>query len=285
MKSGLEYTKLLLGKVFMQKKFVFFDLGNTLVRIKKQLLEYCVQRISIEAGKNLTNAIQIEHAILQFKKAEMAEWNATPTENINYIKYEQQELQFWQNFYRSVLLRLGHSRPTTDLSNLLAEIPTNPNSFELFEDVVDTLELLRLQDITLGIISNAFPSAKQIVESLKLRRWFEYIILSYEHDVLPKPHPHIYNHAIEQANVKFRHVNSVFFIDDRLHFVEGATKPEVGMSAFLIDRDCTTPEYVPPERLVPQNEGTYKKIIDLRQIPAYINSTSYQHPLLSSSSA
>jgi HAD superfamily hydrolase (TIGR01549 family) len=264
----------------MQKQFVFFDLGNTLVRIKRPLLEACVKKIALEKGKELDSESEIEQAITQFKRAEMAEWNATPAEKINWVKQDYQELNFWRQFYGPVLSRIGHPRPTKNLMNWLATIPADPGSFEFFEDVEETLELLKQQGMILGIISNAFPSAKSVIEKLGLERWFTYIILSYEHDMLPKPHPQIYKHAIKQTKVKPEYTSSILFIDDRPHFVEGATRPGVGMSAFLIDRDCMIPEC--PGWV---DQGGYQKIVDLRQVPAYINSTIYQLPLFAGNTA
>jgi FMN phosphatase YigB (HAD superfamily) len=107
----------------------------------------------------------------------------------------------------------------------------NPESFEELPYVRDTIKKLREIGIPVGIISNAFPSARKILEKNGLKQEFdeEHVILSYEYNSI-KPERVIYQGAIDQAGVE---PYEILFIDDRKSFVEGAAKH--GMKAVIIN--------------------------------------------------
>ena len=247
----------------MPPKFIFFDLGNTLVKIKDEILENCATRIATEYNLK-PSRIDVKTIIEELKRAETNEWNETEAERISQVKTSQQELIFWIEFYTSVLKRLGIFAPTIELITFLAQIPMDWTSFDLFEDVPETLEVLKQQGFLMGIISNAFPSASHIVKYFGLAKWFDYIILSYEHDTMPKPHPQIYEIAIKQAKIRINNKYSLVYIDDRPSFAEGAFNANLGIYAILIDRELQA------------QDGLYEKITSLRQVPESLGNYACQ---------
>ena len=121
--------------------------------------------------------------------------------------------------------------PPQLLLDLLSQRAINPHSFMCFDDVVGVLEALQQDGIGLGLISNAFPSARCILDCLHLTHWFNPLVLSYEH-FWAKPDRRIYEYALEKANTL---PEQALFVDDRPKFVKGAN--EARMKALLIDRE------------------------------------------------
>jgi HAD superfamily hydrolase (TIGR01509 family) len=187
----------------------FFDLGGTLVEIKEELYEDFAHHISSSFGFPCTGR------------------------ELQWVQTKRQEQRYLESFYWSVLRdRLGIPDPKSRLTSQLAEMSMTPKSFTCFPDVSNTLEQLDQAGIRLGLISNAFPSARGILEHLNLTRWFEWTILSYEKKT-SKPDCGIYRDALKSADAQ---AEEVLFVDDRPEFVRGAER--VGFRyAILIDRD------------------------------------------------
>ena len=101
-----------------------------------------------------------------------------------------------------------------------------------FGDVVDVLQRLQHAGIGIGLISNAFPSAKCILDCLRLTHWFDPLVLSYEYP-WAKPDRRIYEFALKKARLSTS--EHALFIDDRDKFVRGAV--EMGMRGLWIDRE------------------------------------------------
>ena len=105
---------------------------------------------------------------------------------------------------------------------------------ELYQDVVPTLNRLRDDGYTLGLISNAPPETVNVIDSLGLPRYLPVIIVSgvvgYS-----KPNPEIFKIALSAAGVEPEesiHVGDIFEAD-----VLGARN--AGIQGVLIDREGT----------------------------------------------
>jgi len=205
-------------------RMVFFDLGDTLVEIRPDVHADSAQEISFTSGRVVKSN--------DLRRAIKDEWVCrNGSEDIGWVITEESEQCYWQRFYRNVLRRLNVNAPTQPLLDLLSQRAADPHSFTCFDDVAGVLEALQQRDVGIGLISNAFPSARQILDYLHLTHWFEPLVLSYEHP-WTKPTPDIYNHALHCARVL---PEQAVFVDDRPKFVEGAAN--VHMEAKLIDRE------------------------------------------------
>jgi putative hydrolase of the HAD superfamily len=170
--------------------------------------------------------------MLAFQKEWGNRRNQNAEDAIRHVITPEQEVSYWRDFCQTLLKGLGLLVDHKFLIDGLASIYSNSRSFECFEDVHPVLTDLKSRGYTLGLISNAFPSAKKIIKDLNLNDYFDYAILSFE---LPgkyvKPDPEIYKFAVEQVDIE---IAKTLFVDDRWPFVKAAQ--EVGMSAYLIDR-------------------------------------------------
>ena len=207
-------------------RMVFFDLGDTLVEIRPDVYADLAQEISFTSGRVVKSN--------DLRRAINDEWVCrNGSEDIGWVTTEESEQCYWQRFYRNVLRRLNVNAPTQPLLDLLSQRAADPHSFMCFDDVAGVLEALQQRDVGIGLISNAFPSARRILDYLYLTHWFEPLVLSYEHpNTKSKPALDIYKYALRCADILPK---QAIFVDDRPKFVKGAKT--VGMEARLLDRE------------------------------------------------
>ena len=223
---------------------IFFDLGDTLVRIKLEILQDICRTIN----KKRRPPLEIHEYMADFR----AEWSH---HEIKDVTTHAQELVYWRGFFYNLLKNLGLPN-SWSLVEKYADIYSDPASFECFEDVHIVLPELQSRGYKLGLISNAFPSAVRIIHDLKLREYFEYkyTFLSFEiPDKYIKPEPEIYRYSSKKANVDIEHT---LFVDDRWPFVKAAL--DVGMQAYLIERFSEENKQLVIKSLVPRIYDLYE---------------------------
>lgn len=208
---------------------IFFDLGDTLVGMKRQILESAARLIGF------TRPQEIDRTIAMFKQFISDEWSCRLEEDFQWVRTEKDEHRYWLDFYACALSGIESPSDWRRAVGFLAEKTADPGSFACFPDVKRTLRILAERGFTLGIISNAFPSAGRILARLGLTDLVEHIVLSCEYGgPTAKPKPDIYLYALERAGVDS---TLALFVDDRPAFVQGAVAKSVAMQAALIDRD------------------------------------------------
>jgi HAD superfamily hydrolase (TIGR01509 family) len=222
---------------------IFFDLGDTLVRIKLEILQEICRTIGRIRGQPLD--------IHEYMDAFRAQWS---NRDIKAVTTHPQELVYWQGFFQDLFKSLYLFQNYRFLVEQFADLYSNPGSFECFEDVHTVLPELKSRGYKLGLISNAFPSAMRIIHDLNLRDYFKYkyTFLSYE---IPhvKPEPEIYRYASRKAKVE---IDRALFVDDRWPFVKGAL--DVGMKAYLIERFSEENQKLATKSLVPRIYDLYE---------------------------
>jgi putative hydrolase of the HAD superfamily len=226
---------------------IFFDLGDTLVRIKLRILQQICKRLEEIRGQPLE--------INEYMDAFLKEWGyrSKPLDKqvIKSVNTYEGEIHYWKGFFESLLPTLGVSSAEPGLVEWLATMYSSSQSFECFEDVHTILAELKLHGCKLGLISNAFPSADHIMKDLGLSPYFDYVLLSFEHDFI-KPEPAIYQFAVDQLMVD---VKKAIFVDDRAKFVNAAI--EFGMNAYLIERFPNPKERIVTKSLAPKIRNLY----------------------------
>ncbi len=109
--------------------------------------------------------------------------------------------------------------------------------FELYEEVPDVLRRLRSAGIHLGLISNSHRCLDSFQSHFELQGLIAATVSSSEHGLM-KPHPSIFQAALQQADVAA--AEAVMVGDSVRQDVEGALR--AGMRAVLLDRlDRPTP--------------------------------------------
>lgn len=233
---------------------VLLDLGDTLTRTKIEIVEKICAAIGTLRKTPLTTTAYLTAFHNEWSKRQKPLDEAL----IRSVTSPEDEIEYWENFFNALLANL--QVPVNEqkrLAKTCAKIYSDPNSFECFEDTYEVLRALKATGLKLGIISNAFPSAKAIIHRLDLGKYFDYIALSY--DIEPgdtpyiKPEPQIYHRAVERLNVA---IDKCVFVDDRWNFVKGAI--ELGMDGYLIDRISPLKKELKTKSLVQKITSLYE---------------------------
>jgi putative hydrolase of the HAD superfamily len=103
--------------------------------------------------------------------------------------------------------------------------------FILYDEVTEVLRALHASGIKIGLISNTQRCLASFQEHFALNGLFAVMISSSEHGYM-KPHPSIFEVALEQAGVQ--RDEAVMVGDSLAHDVEGARR--FGMRAVLVSR-------------------------------------------------
>ncbi|MDR2673184.1 MAG: HAD-IA family hydrolase [Coriobacteriales bacterium] len=130
----------------------------------------------------------------------------------------------------------------------------SPGAWQVFSDVVPTLEALKAKGVQMGIISNWDSSLAAIIDGLGLKHYFNHIIASAEVSA-HKPMPQIFKLALERLGVTA--AQSVHVGDHLLADVAGAAA--VGITPVLIDRTGK------------HTDANVLRVEDLRQLPGLIS--------------
>lgn len=209
---------------------VFFDLGDTLVRLKASIWLVAAEKILCHRAGLPAHKREIASFAAKLDSAnraglvKMAEWD------LSSVQTDSMEQLFWKEYYSQMLTDLHLSFPTRDAVDYLSFATVSPDAFEVFADVEPVLLHLKARGTVIGLISNVFPSATRIIARHNLSRYLEPVVLSYVTGCR-KPDPEIYELALHKANVV---PDRALFVDDRTAFLRGASS--VGMKAALIDR-------------------------------------------------
>jgi HAD superfamily hydrolase (TIGR01662 family) len=115
--------------------------------------------------------------------------------------------------------------------------------FFLYDDVAPVLRALSARGLKLGLISNAHRCLTSFQEHFELRGLISAAVSSSDHGYM-KPHPSIFEAALQQAGVEA--AESVMVGDSIPHDIEGARR--VGMTGVLVHR---SDDPAPRQRDVP----------------------------------
>jgi putative hydrolase of the HAD superfamily len=152
------------------------------------------------------------------------------------------EPQFWNDLLGRVRANLDGGTVSPEAFARLSTHFRSPDSWRIYDDVVTTLEDLRLRGLKLAIVSNWDSHLPKLLAALELDRFFEVVAVSAIEEV-GKPNPEIFRRTCERLQVapaEALHVGDSFAED-----YEGARA--AGLSALLLDRRDRHPDV--PERI------------------------------------
>lgn len=211
---------------------VFFDLYNTLAGFQPSRYE-----IQSEALADFDLEVTPEGIIRGYHLADgfMSAQNATnPLRNLNSVERD----CFFAEYERLVLSGAGVEVEPTLAGEIWKRIRQVEYALAAFEDSVPTLQRLREQGLTLGLISNIHQDGDELADSLGLLNHLDFTVTSMEVGAA-KPQPPIFHKALERANAKPE--QAVHVGDQLTSDVDGAVG--VGISPVLLDRDGNHPGY------------------------------------------
>ena len=217
----------------MPIKAVFFDLYNTLA-----CFDPPVEELQVDACREFGISVTPEGIARGYALADdyMARENALQPIS---QRSQEERRQFFGEYERLVLQGAGVDvSPETSL-DIFRRTQRVPLDLALFDDVGPALEMLMMQEKTLGLITNIDPilapvgaeSIEELCSRLSLAEYLDFTITSQEVGAT-KPHPSIFLAALRKASVE---PHEAIHVGDQYHSdVVGARA--VGILPVLMDR-------------------------------------------------
>lgn len=141
------------------------------------------------------------------------------------------EYTLFKEFYRlfsDCLPELNLSE--TQIDAIAKDLVYNEQKYIFYNDAIAVIPLLA-QKYKLAIVSDAWPSLRQVFSNANMQKYFSAMIISSELGIA-KPNREMYLSAIEALQVK---PNEAIFIDDNINNCLGAEK--LGINSVLLCRD------------------------------------------------
>ncbi len=202
----------------MKYTHIFFDLGLTLVRLKRG-----------EAYQEVLESFGVKKQISEIEKAYHYADKLFMRDYIGVLGKNPDDFMPW---YLGVVnyqldIRLNLINVYTKHKEIIKK---RGFSWYCFEHTINTLKTLKEKGYKVGLISNWNNTCRKVLDDNGISQYLDYIFISEEIGV-EKPNPEIFNKAFEVANVKPE--NALYIGDNYYDDVVGCKK--VGMDCLLIN--------------------------------------------------
>ena len=149
---------------------------------------------------------------------------------------EAEREDFFAKYEQRVLRGAGTEVTVERAGEVWRRVRQVPYGMALFDDVAPTLETLRSQGLTLGVVSNMNRGSREILAEFGLEGRVDFAVTSIEARS-EKPHAPIFLEALRRASAE---PGETVHVGDQLESdVEGARR--VGITPVLLDRDGNHP--------------------------------------------
>lgn len=227
-----------------ETEIVFFDAGETLVHPVPSFPQLFA-RICAEHG------LEVDLSLLpKATRRLMAGVEERQRKGYTFTNDAEESRRFWTAFYSRLVRELGGPGDDGELPVALYRAFSDPDNYQPYHDVPETISRLRDDGYRLGIISNFEGWLQDLLDALGMSRYFEVTVISglerYE-----KPHPEIYALALRRAGVPPQRALHVG--DSPISDYQGPS--DAGMRAVLLDRWGRFPDF------------TGRRVLDLRELP------------------
>lgn len=180
-------------------KAVFFDAGDTLLTIPgahERMHRFLAERAFHHSKERIAELFHAAFRRFYYGKP------VTGTERCS----PESDRAFWIGLYRHLITELSNGAELEEeivhrWCHELYDLFTDPEVYVLFDDVVETMDVLRRKGFRLGIVSNFAPTLRRILEHKGILSYFDPVIVSTEVG-LEKPNPDIFRLALEQAGLQ-----------------------------------------------------------------------------------
>ncbi|KAH8553086.1 HAD-like domain-containing protein [Umbelopsis sp. PMI_123] len=182
---------------------------------------------------------------------------------------------WWKDVVRSTFIGAGASEKDLDeqfpaLYETIWTRFTCADGYEVFSDVFDTLKELKSRKVTLGVISNSDERVAQVLESLKLDSYFDFVLTS-SMARCEKPDRAIFDQALRLGSSKssspIQASQALHIGDDLKRDYLGAR--DAGWHSLLLRRDKLSYEE-PLTNLPSDSENLPIEITYMRELLGYI---------------
>lgn len=214
---------------------VFFDWFNTLALYnppREELQSQALREFGIHVPiERVRPALLIADKLLLEESASLPISQRSPEEQADaYIRYEE-----------TLLTESGvnTSYNSDILSNIMKRVQElyKDIKFILFDDVLPIMKILKVQNLTLGLLTNLQSDMKPVCRELGLEPYLDFIVTSGEVGA-DKPQPQIFQTALKRAQVK---ASEAIHVGDQ-YKLDAIGAMGVGIKPILIDRYNLYPE-------------------------------------------
>jgi putative hydrolase of the HAD superfamily len=234
---------------------VLFDAGDTLIA-PRESFGAVYARVLATLGTRLP-AADLEHGLRRC----WADTNEAIEPGLDrYATHADGESGYWLQFVRGTLAHTPHAAADPELAEAavepLREAFRDPESWQVFDDVVPVLTALREAGARMAIVSNWDSGLPALLERLGLARWFDALVVSHL-EGMEKPRPELFLRAVSRLNGTpgdALHVGDVPELDEA-----GATA--AGIASVLVDRRKQLP-------------ASRRALVDLETLPALVRGDS-----------
>lgn len=212
----------------------FFDRDDTLLFLNKDKQDKIL--------KSISKKLKFEEA--RFKRI-FDDWNRDTSEQIvlswKEINNKDKEIDFWYKAFESLYSRLFPSHDS--LLNQQEAVMMFYNKllyfklYDVFDDVIETLEKLRNDNYKMGVISDTLPMLKESLDHYNISQYFGSFTAAADIGHV-KPSREIFERAKTSLNAQGQ---KIIFIDDRPEKLEGLEN--IGVTGILIDRTGSYPDH------------------------------------------
>ena len=211
----------------MKLDLVTFDCAQTLIKVDWEPGRFavaCAEACGVDVG---AHAADLYRSLIHQRQLEYLSLNLSR----DHARCE----VFWEQLTRDWLseqrIDVDSSYPAIKSESDRRGFSRESEVFQVYEDVLPTLEWLKSQGIRVAIISNWDYSLHKVLEATDLSNRFDTVVASLEHG-FEKPDPRIFSLVLDQFGVEPK--KALHIGDDPIDDLQGARN--VGMHAFLLDR-------------------------------------------------
>jgi len=214
-------------------KAIFFDWFNTLARYeppREELHSQALREFGIEVSPE-----KILPGVLTADMYFFGENANSPVEK----RDRKERAEVYTRYQKIILSEAGVKADQELLAKVMNKVEQlfKRITFTLFDDVLSTLEILKEQRFTLGLLTNLAQDMSPLCHKLGLESYLDFVVTSQQVGA-DKPEPPIFLAALDRAKVEASqavHVGDQYKLD-----VIGARR--VGINPILIDRYDLYPE-------------------------------------------
>jgi putative hydrolase of the HAD superfamily len=211
----------------MNYKLICFDAGYTLFRPRRTLAHTLAARLAREG--RAPGEAPLNDAL---EAADQWFWHAYHLPDNRAWASDITIRQVWRQYLVVVLEHLGLPIAPDAWLDAVISAHFQPETYEIYPDVLPTLETLQAHGLLIGVISDWDSQLPRILVGLGIDRYFRFVIASGAVG-LAKPSAAIYQLALERGGARAR---DVLMVGDSYHGdVCGARS--AGLDVFLLDRN------------------------------------------------
>jgi len=234
---------------------VLFDAGDTLIA-PRESFGAVYARVLATLGAPLP-AADLERGLRRC----WADTNEALEPGVDrYAAHADGESGYWLQFVRGALTHTPQAPADPDFAAAavepLRDAFRDPDSWQVFDDVVPALNALREAGARMAIVSNWDSGLPALLERLGLARWFDALVVSHL-EGMEKPRPELFLRAVSRLNGapgEALHVGDVPELDEA-----GATA--AGIASVLVDRRKRLP-------------ASRRALVDLQTLPDLVRGVS-----------